>query len=177
MESFAEVNHDPVDGGTSQAAPCEAKILIATIECNCCACGGSGLCEPSEFRSLVVDWGSKSEAEQRADVAASATMLNRRLYPYSAEDIAGIADRWDRARALVEWPVNVGCRKIAALINEIADVGFYGALAMSRLNPPEAHRTRKLLSRSTEPKRACLILRACQESTALTSEATEGAIV
>jgi hypothetical protein len=39
-----------VGAATSQAAPCEAKILIAKIECGCCACGGSGLIEPAAFR-------------------------------------------------------------------------------------------------------------------------------
>jgi hypothetical protein len=152
LDSVAEVNRDPMDGGTSQAVPCEAKILIAKIECGCCACGGSGLSDPAAFRDLAVDWGATSEAEQRADSAASAKMRDRNLYPFSAEDIAIIADRWDRARALVEWPVTVGCRKIVALINEIADVDFYGALAMSRLNPPEPEPKRPRTRRRRRPK-------------------------
>jgi hypothetical protein len=106
------------------------------IKCSCPACSNA-LSEPSAFRDFVVEWDGVTEQEEFAKSLAGAKLRDRALYPITAEDIAGITDRWHRARLLVVWPVNVGCRKIVALVHEIADVDFYGQLAMARLNPPE----------------------------------------
>jgi hypothetical protein len=121
------------------------------IKCSCPACSNA-LSEPSAFRDFVAEWDGVTEQEELAKSLAGAKLRDRALYPITAEDIADIADRWQRARSLVDWPVNVGCCKIVALIQEIADVDFYGQLAMARLNPPEP--TAKLPRRRRRPRPA-----------------------
>jgi hypothetical protein len=124
------------------------------IKCSCPACSNA-LSEPSAFRDFVVEWDGVTEQEELAKSLAGARLRDRALYPITADDIAGITDRWHRARLLVVWPVNVGCRKIVALVHEISDVDFYGQLAMARLNPPEP--TAKPPRRRRRPRPATAI--------------------
>jgi len=141
----------PSAGGVAVASPEAASDNYKKIECSCPACS-NGPGEPSAFRDMVARWGNVSEREELAKSLAGAKLRDRALYRFTAEDIAGIADRWQRARSLVDWPVNVGCCKIVALIQEIADVDFYGQLAMARLNPSEP--TAKLPRRRRRPRPA-----------------------
>ena len=104
--------------------------MLKQVECDCVNCAPWTAPNLNEFDDLIATGHEAAQTSKREYLEAS--WLRRRM-GVAAEDIAVIADVDLRAQILAITDVYLACAKIQALIHGAKDAGFFGPLALARL--------------------------------------------
>ena len=116
-----------------------SSSALAAVSCSCIACSGPNVDQVTLFFDLVLDWGGQSPKQIIEDEKKLQLRLHRVWFPRAAEEFAAIDDLEWRAQMLATIRVDPQCIKIRLLIEQVASVEYWGAIAKAHLNQSFAY--------------------------------------
>lgn len=129
------------------------------IPCLCPQCDGEKWPGINPAFLCLVERGQDQLLEtHEAEWEAHAEHLrNTRRPVWTAEDLASVEDRGDRARIAAAEDIDIYCARTRFVVRDLAEEGFWGHAAVDRLTPtPVPEKPQKPRRRRKQPKPAVL---------------------